>query len=67
MPCHEIAGTVVQSRTDEIREMVALKQRGWIDPGLLKSHNLQFDDAQKAYDMYADHSDGVIKVAMKVS
>ena len=47
--------------------MVALKQRGWIDPGLLKSHNLQFDDAKKAYDMYADHADGMIKVAMSMN
>ncbi|HIF72687.1 MAG TPA: hypothetical protein EYQ61_09060 [Dehalococcoidia bacterium] len=53
--------------TKEIREMIALKERGWIDPGVLKSHNLDFTDVQKAYDMYADHSDGVIKVAMSVN
>jgi L-iditol 2-dehydrogenase len=53
--------------TKEIREMIALKERGWIDPGVLKSHNLDFADVQKAYDMYADYSDGVIKVAMSVN
>jgi len=53
--------------TKEIREMIALKERGWIDPGVLKSHNLDFADVQKAYDMYADHSDDVIKVVMSMN
>jgi len=53
--------------TKEIREMIALKERGWADPGLLKSHNLDFTDVQKAYDMYADYTDGVIKVAISLN
>ena len=53
--------------TKDIREMIALKERGWADPGLLKSHNLGFEDVQKAYDMYSDQSDGVIKVVMDVN
>ena len=53
--------------TKEIREMIALKERGWIDPGVLKSHNLDFTDVQKAYDMYADHSDDVIKIVMSMN
>ena len=53
--------------TKDIREMIALKERGWIDPGVLKSHNLDFSDVQKAYDMYADHTNGVIKVALLVN
>ena len=61
----QMAGT--DRPTGEIREMVALKERGWMDPGLLKSHNLGLDDAQRAYDMYTDHTDGVIKVAMSVA
>ncbi|MBT3554866.1 MAG: hypothetical protein HN495_04715 [Chloroflexi bacterium] len=47
--------------------MIALKERGWADPGLLKSHNLGFEDVQKAYDMYSDQSYGVIKVVMDVN
>ena len=53
--------------TKDIREMIALKERGWADPGLLKSHNVGFEDVQKAYDMYSDQSDGVIKVVMDVN
>jgi threonine dehydrogenase-like Zn-dependent dehydrogenase len=50
----------------EIREIVALRDRGWIDPGKLKTHNRSWADVSAAYQMYADRSDGVIKVAMAV-
>ena len=53
--------------TKDIRETIALKERGWIDPGVLKSHNLDFSEVQKAYDMYAGHQDGVIKVVLSVN
>ena len=60
----QIAGT--SQPIKEIVEMVSLKARGWVDPAKLKSHNLQFKDVQKAYDMYADQTDNVIKVVMSV-
>jgi threonine dehydrogenase-like Zn-dependent dehydrogenase len=60
----QIAGT--SQPIKEIIEMVALKVRGWVDPAKLKSHNLKFDDVQKAYDMYADYKDNVIKVVMSM-
>jgi len=53
--------------TKDIREMIALKERGWADPGVLKSHNLDFSEVQKAYDMYSNHDDGVIKVVMSLN
>ena len=53
--------------TKDIREIIALKERGWIDPGLLKSHNVDFSDVQKAYDMYANQAEGVIKVVMDLN
>ncbi|MCZ6539261.1 MAG: zinc-binding dehydrogenase [Chloroflexi bacterium] len=48
----------------EIRDIVALKERGWIDPGVLKSHDMKFEDAQQAFEMYRLREDGVIKIAM---
>jgi threonine dehydrogenase-like Zn-dependent dehydrogenase len=51
----------------EIREIVALRDRGWIDPGKLKTHNWSWDRAQEAFEMYMNQADGVIKVAMAVS
>lgn len=50
--------------TKEIREMISMKERGWMDPGVLKSHNMKFDDVQRAYDMYANKEENVIKVVM---
>jgi len=52
--------------TKDIREMIALKERGWADPGLLKSHTVDFSNVQKAYDMYANHDDGVIKIVLSM-
>lgn len=51
----------------EIREIVALRDRGWIDPGKLKTHNWDWARAQDAFEMYANRKDGVIKVALAVT
>jgi L-iditol 2-dehydrogenase len=60
----QVAGT--DRPTDTIRQMIRMKERGYVDPGKLVSHRVGFnvEDVQHAYDMYTDHSDGVIKVAM---
>lgn len=50
----------------EIRDIVALKERGWIDPGVLKTHDVAFEDAQEAYEMYRLRKDGIIKLAMSI-
>jgi threonine dehydrogenase-like Zn-dependent dehydrogenase len=50
----------------EIRDIVALKERGWIDPGVLKTHDTTFEEAQDAFEMYRLRQDGVIKVAMSI-
>ena len=48
----------------EIREIVRLKARGWIDPGKLKTHNMTWDEIPEAYLAYADHADNLIKIAV---
>lgn len=65
-----VRATVVAATSQpvkEIREIVALRDRGWIDPGKLKTHNWSWDRVQEAFDMYSHQEDGVIKVAMSVS
>mgnify|MGYP001214206997 FL=1 len=57
-----IAGT--GEPVQEIRDIVALKERGWIDPGVLKTHEVKFEDAQEAFEMYRLRQDEVIKIAM---
>ena len=48
----------------EIRDIVALKERGWIDPGVLKTHDVKLEEVQEAFEMYRLRQDGVIKVAI---
>ena len=50
-----------------IQEIVALRQRGWCDPSALVTHQLGFSDVQKAYDMYDQREDNIIKVVMDLS
>ena len=34
------------------------------DTGVLKTHDMKFDEAQEAFEMYRLRQDGVIKIAM---
>ena len=47
-----------------IRTMVDLKQRGWCDPGQMVTHRLPFEEVQRAFEMYENQDDGIIKVVM---
>ena len=47
-----------------IDRMIELKDRGWWDPGEMKTHEMKFDDVQEAYDQYEQYEDDVIKVVM---
>lgn len=50
-----------------IQEIVALRQRGWCDPSGLVTHRMGFTDVQRAYDMYDQREDNIIKVVMNLS
>ena len=50
-----------------IQEIVALRQRGWCDPAPLVTHQMGFSDVQRAYDMYDQREDNIIKVVMDLS
>jgi len=54
--------------TTHIKQMVALKERGQVDPGRMVTHRLGFDvkDVNKAYQMYEQRLENVIKVVMDV-
>ena len=60
-----IAGTTTPLK--EIKGMIELKKNGLIDPGKLKTHNMSWLDVQEAFDMYASHSEGLVKIALEVS
>ena len=49
-----------------IQEIVGLRERGWCDPGKLLTHQMGLSSVQKAYDMYEQRQDNVIKVVMNI-
>ena len=60
-----IAGT--ETPLKEIKEMIEMKKRGLLDPGKLKTHVMDWENVQEAFDMYDKNSEGLIKIALKVS
>ncbi len=54
--------------TTHIKEIVALRERGWVDPARMVTHRLDFNanDVNDAYEMYEQHRDQVIKVVMSI-
>ena len=50
--------------TSHIERMVELKKRGWWDPSTMITHNMNFSDIQKAYDMYENQDDNIIKIVL---
>ena len=51
----------------QIQDIVALRQRGWCDPSQLITHRMGFSDVQRAYDMYEQRQDNIIKVVMNIN
>ena len=57
-------GGVDASHCQEIMDLIA---EGRIDPSVLVTHRFGFDDIMEAYDLFANHRDGVMKVAVRIS
>jgi threonine dehydrogenase-like Zn-dependent dehydrogenase len=53
--------------TADIKELVSLMDRGWVDPAKLITHRMTFDDIPEAYEMYSKQQDGIIKAVMAVN
>ena len=51
----------------QIQDLVGLRERGWCEPADLITHRLPFSDVQKAYDMYEQRQDNIIKVVMDIN
>ena len=54
--------------TSHIKEIVALRERGWCDPARMVTHRLGFDgaDVNQAYQIYEKYEDNIIKAVMSV-
>ena len=63
----QLNATVAASTSNpiqEIKEVVNLASRGWLEPGKLRSHNMKFDQMKEAFEMYRQKKDNVIKIAI---
>jgi 2-desacetyl-2-hydroxyethyl bacteriochlorophyllide A dehydrogenase len=49
-----------------VRVAVGLRRQGWADPAWLITHRMPFDEAPRAYDLYARRAEGVVKVVLQV-
>ena len=49
-----------------INRMIELKDRDWWNPGEMITHNLNFESANDAYEMYENRTDNIIKVAISI-
>ena len=58
------AGAASGDAVGHIERMVELKQRGWWDPGEMITHRMAFDEVQRAYDMYENREDEIVKAVM---
>ncbi len=47
-----------------IQRMIELKDRGWWNPGEMKTHEAKFDAVNDAYDQYENYDDEIIKIVM---
>ena len=57
-------GGVDASHCREIMDLIA---EGRIDPSVLVTHRFGFDNIMEAYDLFENHRDGVMKVAVRIS
>lgn len=50
----------------EIKEMVDYKISGWMDPGVLKTHQWSWKQVQEAFELYRLRQDNVIKISLSI-
>ena len=61
-------GARTANPTLHIQTIVELTERGWIDPSRMITHRMGFnaEDVNRAYQMYEEHSDGIVKAVMSL-
>ena len=54
--------------TTHIKQIVGLRERGWVDPARMVTHRLGFSvgDVNRAYEMYEQRLDNIIKVVISL-
>jgi threonine dehydrogenase-like Zn-dependent dehydrogenase len=62
---HRIVTTLCPGGKERMRRLMSLVQAGRFDPTPLITHRFSLDDIPKAYALFGERSDGVLKVAIQ--
>jgi threonine dehydrogenase-like Zn-dependent dehydrogenase len=61
---HRILTTLCPGGKERMRRLMEIVAAGRVDTGRLVTHRFGLDDIEKAYDLFANQRDGVLKVAI---
>ena len=61
---HKIVTTLCPGGKERMRRLMAVIQAGRLDLGPMVTHRFKLDDIERAYEMFANQRDGVLKVAI---
>jgi threonine dehydrogenase-like Zn-dependent dehydrogenase len=62
---HRIVNTLCPGGKERMRRLLSLVQSGRFDPTPLITHRFSLEEILKAYQLFGDRSDGMLKVAIK--
>jgi threonine dehydrogenase-like Zn-dependent dehydrogenase len=62
---HSIVTTLCPGGKERMRRLMSVVASGRIDLQPLVTHRFSLDEIEKAYDLFANQRDGVLKVAIK--
>lgn len=60
----KIVTTLCPGGKERMRRLMDVVSSGWVDLKALVTHRFRLDDIEAAYDLFANHRDGVLKVAI---
>jgi alcohol dehydrogenase len=61
---HKIITALCPGGKERMRRLMAVIEAGYLDLGSLVDHRFKLDDIGRAYDLFANQRDGVLKVAI---
>ncbi len=61
---HTIVTTLCPGGNERMRRLLNVVESGCVDLRSLVTHRFRLDDIEKAYDLFANQRDGVLKVAI---
>ena len=61
---HKIITTLCPGGKERMRRLLAVIESGRVDLSMMVTHRFKLDDIERAYDLFSDQRDGVLKVAI---